>query len=209
MRLSSLAKRVSPRVRDPHTCDFHSLVARLDLFMRDRREPAADEPGDCGDAKAMRREQWSRHTIASCASKQADRTASLGTKARRRHRTNAPRVPKASLERRRRRFFSWIVHSGLAIFMRQTARDRRGFLCAMAAVLCRAPGGSRGTRQGWRFKRHAEAMPEAGGARNPSARGSPIAKSVPHLPRGPHHGWREAACGVRSLWSERNKYTLS
>jgi hypothetical protein len=99
----------------------------------------------------MRREQWSRHTIASCASKQADRSASLGTKAHRRHRTNAPRVPKASLERRRKRFFTWIVHSGLAISMRQTARDRRGFLCAMAAVACQAPDRSRGTRQGWRF----------------------------------------------------------
>jgi hypothetical protein len=49
---------------------------------------------------------------------------------------------------------------------------------------CQAPDGSRGTRQGWRFKRHAEAMPGGGGARNPTARGCPIAKSVPHLPRG-------------------------
>jgi hypothetical protein len=82
----------------------------------------------------MRREQWSRHTIASCASKQADRTALLGTEAHRRHRTNAPRASKASLERRRGRLFAWIVHSGLAIFMRQTARERRGFQCVMAAV---------------------------------------------------------------------------
>jgi hypothetical protein len=149
MRLSSLVKRVAPCIRDPHACDFDKLAARFGLFMRDGREPAADEPSDRGDAKAMRREQWSRHTIASCASKQADRTALLRTEAHRRHRTNAPRASKASLERRRGRLFAWIVHSGLAIFTTQTARERRGFQCVMAAVCCQALDRSARHRAGY------------------------------------------------------------